>query len=476
MELDRVNVKMTQCPVGQGGFFCGTLSCGDNKFRWVYDCGADNSLTPALKREIEDKIPQGCTVNMLYLSHLDRDHISGVDYLLERCNVKKIVLPYLNEGDRYFNLLHYYDLLSIDNRQFKFAHDLIMNPIKFCADNEIETLIQVQAVGVEPEGDDRSEEGGETGVGEDLTRSEGSPSPEEGLEETWQPELEPVPSTKSSSESKSESKPKAKAYIAVSSAVASVRIHDPFFDWEFVSHVYPMTGEQHKKFMREVSKITGEDPKRKLGDDKIYDIADSVEKLKRLHDCYKTVTGRKKVNRVSMSLYTGPKINVAFPRVNLHDRIYPDCRGFTHLSYGPISYRIDNIINSHVIFEPRGSTRDLNMPIIYTRGFQGGWILTGDAELKETDRFKRFANRYRNYRSSINVVMVPHHGSNVNSNEAFFDFFDHFFVTYAAAGGGNSYNHPSAEIVRMACASAPFHVVGEAESSELTMRSEWHFW
>lgn len=474
MALDRVTVKMTQCPVGQGGFFCGKLTCGDNSFRWVYDCGANRSLTPELKREIEDKIPKGCTVDMLYLSHLDSDHISGIDQLLKRCKVKKIVLPYLNEGDRYFTLLHHFDLSVAQDRHFIFAHELIMNPMQFCAARGIEALIQVQAVPVKSEDDDGGEEGSETSAGEEPPSSEGSPASAEELEETWRPELEPVPFADSSSGSRSGSKPKVKAYIAVSSAVASVRIQDPFFDWEFVSHVYPMTGKQYNKFMSEVSNITGKNPKRKLRDNEIYDISDSIEKLKRLNACYKTAV--REVNRVSMSLYTGPKINVANQRTNLYDNIYVYYGGYTHLSYGPISCRIDNTINGHVVFKPKGSVKDPNMPVIYTRGFQGGWILTGDAELKNPDRFQSFANRYRNYRSSINVVMVPHHGSDKNSNEAFFDFFDHFFITYAAAGPGNNYNHPSAAIVRMACASAPFHVVGTAQSSELTLRSEWQFW
>ncbi|CCF19984.1 protein of unknown function [Pseudorhizobium banfieldiae] len=90
-----MQVKMVQHAVGQGGLFSGELRTQRTSWRWVYDCGSNQR--DALRREI--KITASCgDIDMLFLSHLDSDHVSGVDELLCQVRVREVVLPYLNES------------------------------------------------------------------------------------------------------------------------------------------------------------------------------------------------------------------------------------------------------------------------------------------------------------------------------------------------------------------------------------------
>lgn len=90
-----MHVTMTQHPVGQGGLFSGTLSLEPLALRWAYDCGS-NQRTP-LTREIGEVAAAG-PLDLLFLSHLDSDHINGVDQLLAQTTPREVVLPYINEA------------------------------------------------------------------------------------------------------------------------------------------------------------------------------------------------------------------------------------------------------------------------------------------------------------------------------------------------------------------------------------------
>ena len=98
-----IDVTLTQHPVGQGGMMSGLLEIPGGRFHWVYDCGS--SQTESLKREIALVAARG-DVDCLFLSHLDSDHVNGIDRLLLATNVEEVVLPYLNDLDRLIAAAH----------------------------------------------------------------------------------------------------------------------------------------------------------------------------------------------------------------------------------------------------------------------------------------------------------------------------------------------------------------------------------
>jgi hypothetical protein len=92
-----INAIQKQWPVGQGGFATGEITFGDNpvtKLSYVYDCGSD-TLTP-LREAISDFAVDREVIDIAFLSHLDSDHVNGVDMLLGKCAVSHVVLPYLD--------------------------------------------------------------------------------------------------------------------------------------------------------------------------------------------------------------------------------------------------------------------------------------------------------------------------------------------------------------------------------------------
>lgn len=79
-------------PVGQGAFYGEYLP--EYNFNIVYDCGSKNKL--ALNRCINSYHYVNKDIDILFISHFHEDHINGVEDLLKKCKVKRIIMPYMD--------------------------------------------------------------------------------------------------------------------------------------------------------------------------------------------------------------------------------------------------------------------------------------------------------------------------------------------------------------------------------------------
>lgn len=86
-------------PIGQGLFYTGSLNHG--QYNFVFDCGTE-SKGMYLINQIDEHVKflqHGVDgkpyIDFIVISHLHFDHFSGLYYLLQKCNVGKIYLPYL---------------------------------------------------------------------------------------------------------------------------------------------------------------------------------------------------------------------------------------------------------------------------------------------------------------------------------------------------------------------------------------------
>lgn len=78
------------CPVGQGGFSIEKI----DGFVVVYDCGSVSSQN-AVEQSI-DKIQQDTDhVDVLFISHFDKDHVNSIRYLLSHVKVLKAVTSFI---------------------------------------------------------------------------------------------------------------------------------------------------------------------------------------------------------------------------------------------------------------------------------------------------------------------------------------------------------------------------------------------
>ncbi len=89
-------------PVGHGAFYTERFydDNDDNIANVVFDCGCfEPGKNPVCKnriRAIVDKtFSENCVIDALFVSHFHIDHINGIQHLMNRCDVKKIYIPYL---------------------------------------------------------------------------------------------------------------------------------------------------------------------------------------------------------------------------------------------------------------------------------------------------------------------------------------------------------------------------------------------
>ena len=85
--MNHISLERIFHPVGQGAFFteCFSDSNGMN-FNVVYDCGT-NSRKNGLVQAISNAFPQGKQVDVVFISHLDKDHVNGVKDLVKNSNL-----------------------------------------------------------------------------------------------------------------------------------------------------------------------------------------------------------------------------------------------------------------------------------------------------------------------------------------------------------------------------------------------------
>lgn len=87
-------------PVGQGAFYTERF---DN-FTMVYDCGTKKNQK-RLESEINGAFFKDETIDVVFVSHLHYDHISGIEHLLKKHPVKRIFLPLLTPIDKILYLI-----------------------------------------------------------------------------------------------------------------------------------------------------------------------------------------------------------------------------------------------------------------------------------------------------------------------------------------------------------------------------------
>lgn len=101
-----VEIVRNHYPVGQGFFSSQQILYGDKKFTCVYDCGSLSDEGDALLEQYVDCLRNTTdTINLLVLSHFDDDHINGLKKLVERFNIRNIVIPYLSTFEKLLLLL-----------------------------------------------------------------------------------------------------------------------------------------------------------------------------------------------------------------------------------------------------------------------------------------------------------------------------------------------------------------------------------
>ena len=85
-------------PIGQGAFYTERISTNGKTYNVVYDCGSTTSYKvnkgkPILEAEIKTFYDKNENIDLLFISHFDYDHVNGLKYLKDHCNIKRVVMP-----------------------------------------------------------------------------------------------------------------------------------------------------------------------------------------------------------------------------------------------------------------------------------------------------------------------------------------------------------------------------------------------
>lgn len=399
---------------GQGSFYGGRiLDLNTNKvFTVVYDCGTTNFIsgnTTSLNNEItrfknfpEFPHSNNNDIDLLFISHLDFDHVSGLKRLLSEFNVKKIILPYISKKHRQFFLVSISDDNPSDDSNFDLSDyiDFINSPHNFINSKSENTNIfyinsDTDKKEIEYQGYDNENQS-------DDIYTRGTT-----LDKNDFDELKPTKST---------------VYLFKNNLQFFIQKK-----WEFTTYVKDVNSiainNLHKCLKKLVNNNNGE-----FNFDDLKSIV--TKNRKKSHNCYTKNIGE--INSHGLVLLHGPiRFHHLFCNINSDCEI--SSQNFIHPHY----------CNSHHHYRQR-KTKML------------GTLLFGDTSLKLNNNPVNFPKTFRNKLESTHIVQVPHHGSSKNWDFNEFDklkigksfYWNNKVIAVCNFGYGNKFGHPSNNVLK----------------------------
>ena len=416
-------ITMTQHAVGQGGFFSGVIEWGKEKFRYVYDCGS-NKLS-RVREEIDKVFQEGDRIDILFLSHFDYDHVNGVQYLLSRCNISTVIIPYLSEDEKYAFMLRNAAWGRVEDSISTIR--MIENPEEWFG-GRVDRIISVSH-GSDDESGSPPEGSSSTGNGRSPKHSDFSG--ERTFEPIWHLKWHIAPPLKTQGLEE-----KNGACVIKPNTILYIRIAEIYF-WALIPYVHqPCSicfGNFINKIRKDIDNLDANNIIKNLRYTKFRN------KIKR---CYGELWPDH--NLTSMSLYSGPS-----------------------------DFKMCFSLSGHSIFNYTRSgafllTGDANFS--NSAGNQGGNCATCNAGMSNDRRRMKFLNHYRDFRNLVGVLMLPHHGSDKNFDISLLMPFKNLTTCYAAVGN-NGYGHPGTNVRKSIYChfKKSFQIVGDSPKSELKM-------
>jgi ribonuclease BN (tRNA processing enzyme) len=122
----RIKYEQKFHPIGQGLFYSSSLYLNDNiAANVIFDCGSEN--IGLIKKGIKGF--NSNNIDVLIISHLHFDHISGLDFLLKNRRVNNVVLPYLIPEERIL-------VQSLNYNKSEWYNEFLSNPYSYLNEKE----------------------------------------------------------------------------------------------------------------------------------------------------------------------------------------------------------------------------------------------------------------------------------------------------------------------------------------------------
>ena len=354
MEID-FNLKFH--PVGFGLFSSGKIG----NFRFVYDCGSTK------KRVVEQCVIDeftGCSeLGLLAISHFHKDHISGIQKLLDTVDyVKTIVLPYFTPSERLIYILSLYTEEIIPE---EWLLDFLTDPINYLLSNYDEKIGKIALI-----------KGGGEIFDNDSNDKQTGKSIDDNLE-SLEIDLDNL--------NNSQDEPEIKTNEGITSPKVSVKEYGllkltsstktPI--WQFIFYSPILTEEQKDYFKRIIiSSLTASaDPSTKSA------LLDIISKGDFAKNAKKSGITNDDINNTSLLLYHSPILNLRSEHVTRYEI--------------EIIHDLKKVLYAY-----------------YREGFTdrpSGFFYTGDICLK--NKLVEINSYYNSLLDKIFLLQVPHHGS-----------------------------------------------------------------
>ena len=390
-------------PIGQGGFYTGILGLygrNNSQFNFVYDCGTlseRNNLNYAI--ESYKNTLRNDTIDVLFISHLDDDHVNGIVDLLRGIHCKNIYLPYLSPFERLLVAIRHNPR---DTKDFKDFIRFITSPHNYLLEidgNNIGTINYIK-------GNSKGE----------ITNEQKAIEPSESNNE-FTDNLDLLPQSEYNAEIES---------ISQSSKILFKKANGKLnfgFIWEFYLFHEPGSITQIEQFRNAIQDIYCFEVDTKLTSEELVIILSNTDNLKELRKKFRAIF--KNLNKTSLVVQHKP-LSYKYSHISKEQYFIWNVGHY----FNPLIRNFKRLIN-----------RNSNS-IDYRWGVT---LLTGDIGLDQIENSNYIENQLKN----VQVFQVPHHGSNTRWNKIYLDKLNNKGLTSSVInfGYGNTYGHPKPNVL-----------------------------
>jgi hypothetical protein len=426
--------SIRQLPIGQGGFLVGEVTDGRSEaFTYAFDCGSIN-------REHFEQGLSFCSydkIDILFVSHLDVDHINGIEALAAQVQINTVILPCL---DALHLTLIALEAISVGGLRLS-VRSFLQDPAGWFADRGVKQILHIPREGsadeTEPfDSDDLDPDDIVSGGDADrlrgpyTIRSKGA-----------------GPSKRVRAGAAQE-----RTLGEETSITADIGWANGSPCWLLVPYVHPFPEVDIARFRTLSGKLlptnfSSKGVASRVFINKLLRLLADEDDRKALKQCYRVVSGDH--NRVSLSLYAGPHPSYKRKRV---------------ISRTDQAYAWTYTKSQHQLVGPRDGYLD-------NRG--GAWLCTGDANLNLKEARAQWLRRYNQLMHYVEVFVLPHHGSNNSIHDEVIDCLRGVMMVACAATGRSKHPHPHL-ICRLRMAGNSVWRVSEDPESAYAMNVHFH--
>ena len=438
-----VQVDTQQLPVGQGGLMTCSIECRQphanlRRFHFVFDCGSINKehLRESLN-EIETRV-----LDILFISHLDADHVNCIDMLLERMTVETVVLPCLDPLQVTAIVCESLNGSGMtgDFRSF------LQSPNAWFAQRGVKQVIYVSR-------DIDGDNGAPPFAPGDGPPQYGRPLSEaQALDDRLKCELKSFGMPPAAVRTRSGT-----VQFQLASAANSLEVdlgqsqvsNNSRLTWLLIPYVHPFPQDRIDAFRQAVKSVVriprGEALATSSFVSRLLDVLKEETKRSLLKSCYSILSADN--NKPSLSLYSGP-----YPR---GEQLWT------------ISERYADALSGYGFHNHR-----------YLRRHQrihdgGGWMCTGDADLRSKGTRTPWLRMYGSLLERLSIFVLPHHGSNSSIHDDVLTSIGHAITVACAAKERVHHPHPKL-VKRLSDQQTSLWHVSEDHESALSLRVLGH--